>query len=119
MYPMSASFRSSLFFLWVGVIIGALDIAWPGWGPFPIPRWRAFGASPIDQLILSLSVCTAVWLSCPGWHTKDRLRYSAWAIAALSVGAFLDLAFFLNLPLAWTVHDIRAMTGLTPRWPAG
>jgi hypothetical protein len=119
MYPMSASFRSSLFFLWGGVIIGALDVVWRGWGPFPIPRWRDFGASPIDQVILSLSVCAAVWLSFPAWHTKDRLRYSAWAIAALSVGAFFDFAFFLNFPLTWAVYDIRAATGSSARIPAG
>lgn len=114
MYPMSASFKSSLFFLWAGVIIGALDIVCRGWGPFPIPRWRDFGTSPIDKVILSLSFFAAVWLSFAGWHTKDRLKYSAWAIAALSFVALLDFAFVLSMPLAWSVWDVRAATG-SPR----
>src|SRR5262245_61310714 len=107
------SFRRSLFFLWVGVIVGVLNVVWQavGWGPFVLARWRNFGASPIDAVLLSLSFYTAVWASYSGWHTKDRLRHAAKAAAALSVLTFVDFAFFLSMPLAWIVSDIHSVTG--------
>jgi hypothetical protein len=108
---MSSIPKWSLGFLWAGVIEGALIFAWPmlASGPFPIPNGRDFTAWPFDRVVWTLSLCTAVWLSLPGWHTKDRLRYSAWAIAALAVVALWN-AGFLGYPLIWTVWDIRAVT---------
>src|SRR5205085_5515263 len=99
----------SLGFLWAGVIEGALIFVWPilASGPFPIPNGRDFATWPTDKVVWSLSLCTAVWLSFPRWHTKDRLRYSAWGIATLGVVALWN-AGFLAYPLIWTVWDIRA-----------
>jgi hypothetical protein len=91
--------------VWLSAIIEFVGVQWPQL--LPTPGRARFNAAPGAPILLAISIATALWLSYPRWHTRQRMIRFAWIVGPIGLVAWqaLGLGTF-GLPLDWAALGV-------------
>jgi hypothetical protein len=87
---------------WASAIWEGVGLVWPLLSAHPAPTAgrHEFNSLPGAQGLFVLSSLSALWLSVPSWHTRDRMITYGRIAGALGLVGMLVSGVF-GLPLVW------------------
>jgi hypothetical protein len=97
------SWKGNALLAWLAALVYAAATAWPHVfdGPIPLLGLRALGNPHLGVPLLAVTLAIAVFLSRPGWTSRDRLLVCAGAALCLFAVVAYAVAPSAALPFAF------------------